>query len=114
SDFADLAWVVGLPEATRTTDVNEQARAVRRWLESPESRRWLLVFDNPDEPEVLRAVLPTRPSGHVLITSRRSHWPKGVRAIEVQELERPDSVKLLLERSGQSDTAAADRLPPAG
>ncbi|HEX8200754.1 MAG TPA: FxSxx-COOH system tetratricopeptide repeat protein [Isosphaeraceae bacterium] len=113
SDFAELARVVGLPDATSTTDVNEQARAVRRWLESPESGRWLLVFDNVDEPEHLRGYLPTQPGGLVLTTSRRSHWPPGVRAFEVRELERPASVKLLLERSGQADAAAADRLAAA-
>jgi hypothetical protein len=37
SDFADLARELGLPEATQTADVNEQARAVSRWLESPAS-----------------------------------------------------------------------------
>jgi hypothetical protein len=50
ADFADLAQALGLPEASRITDSNEQIRAVRRWLESPASGRWLLVFDTPTSP----------------------------------------------------------------
>jgi KaiC/GvpD/RAD55 family RecA-like ATPase len=63
SDFADLARELGLPEATRTADVNEQARASAAGWSRPPSGRWLLVFDNADEPDALRDYLPTRPSG---------------------------------------------------
>src|SRR5262249_10612508 len=45
-----------------------------------------------------------------LITSRRWRWPKGVQAVEVHELERHESVRLLLERSGQTDADAAVKL----
>ena len=60
SGYADLARELGLPEARLTADANAHVLAVRRWLESPASRRWLLVFDNADEPDVLRNYLPTR------------------------------------------------------
>ena len=55
TEYADLARAIGLPEATSTTKVDEQARAVYRWLESPASGRWLLVFDNAEGPESSRA-----------------------------------------------------------
>src|SRR5262249_13347310 len=113
TDYAHLAQEAKLPAATMTADVNDQIRAVRRWLESPGSGRWLLVFDNADEPDVLRGYLPTPGSGHVVITPRRSRWDRNPRSIEVRELERPASIKLLLAGSGQSDEAAADRLAAA-
>jgi tetratricopeptide (TPR) repeat protein len=40
-------------------------------------------------------------------------WEKADRSIEVREMDRPDSVKVLMQRSGQSDAAAADRLAEA-
>jgi Tfp pilus assembly protein PilF len=113
SDYADLARPLGLPEATRTTDVNEQIAAVRRWLESDGSGRWLLVFDNAESPEALRDYLPARHAGHVLITSRRPRWERPARTIEVQTMERRESVRLLLGRSGQSDAVAAGELAEA-
>jgi tetratricopeptide (TPR) repeat protein len=113
TDYADLARPLGLPEATRTTDVNEHIAAVRRWLESAASGRWLLVFDNAESPEALRDYLLTRHAGHVLVTTRRSRWEQAARAIEVQTMERRESVRLLLERSGQVDAAAASELAEA-
>jgi tetratricopeptide (TPR) repeat protein len=111
--YADLARVLDLPGARRTTDINENARAVRRWLESPAAGHWLLVFDNADDPEVLRGYLPTRQPGHVLITSRRSYWGAMAQAIEVPTLPRKESIRLLLGRTGQTDAAAAGRLAEA-
>ncbi len=110
ADYAALAKEIGLPAATQTTDLNEQIAAVRHWLESAASGHWLLVFDNADEPDTLRDYLPTGGGGHVLLTSRRSRFRKGIRPLEVHVMERSESVRLLLERSGQSDAAAADRL----
>ena len=110
--YADLARALGLPEADRADDANARIRAVRPWLESPDSGRWLLVFDNVERPEVLRGYLPTRHAGHVVVTTRRSHWPGG-ETVEVPAMERPESVELLLRLSGQSDAEAADRLAEA-
>ena len=110
--YADLARALRLPEADRADDADAQIRAVRGWLESPDSGRWLLVFDNVERPEVLRGYLPTRHAGHVLVTTRRSHWPGG-ETVEVSTMERAESVELLLRLSGQSDAGAADRLAEA-
>jgi tetratricopeptide (TPR) repeat protein len=113
TDYADLAGAIGLPQATQTTDVNAQIEAVRRWLESEASGRWLLVLDNADEPDGLRGYLPSRGAGHVLLTSRRQRWGPSVRAIEVRQMQPRESVRLLLGRSGQSDAGAAGRLAEA-
>ena len=113
TDYADLARTIGLPEASGTTDPNEHIRAVRRWLESPTSGRWLLVFDNVGQPEDIDGFLPTRHSGHVLLTTRRAHWPHAFETVEVNMLEPDESVKLLLTYSGQLDATDARRLAEA-
>jgi tetratricopeptide (TPR) repeat protein len=114
SDFAALFDAVDLPRMAlgEKNDIGAQVRAVRAWLESPESGLWLLIFDNAEEPEALNAYLPTRHKGHVLITSRRLRWENASHSIEVREMDRADSIKLLTQRSGQSDPVA-DRLAEA-
>ena len=86
---------------------------MRRWLESAESGVWLLIFDNVEEPEALNGYLPTRHWGHVLITSRRPRWEMAAHSLEVREMDRPDSIELLLQHSGQSDKEGAASLAEA-
>jgi tetratricopeptide (TPR) repeat protein len=113
SDFAAIYERVGLPPTEAGDDANKQVRAVREWLESPESGAWLLIFDNADEPDAIRGYLPTRRRGHVLITSRMGRWERANHSIEVRAMDRPDSVRLLLQRSGQQDAKAAALLAEA-
>ncbi|WP_097276265.1 hypothetical protein [Streptomyces sp. TLI_55] len=50
------------------------AEAVQLLLEELRTRsRWLLVFDNAEEPEALAGFLPGG-TGHVVITSRNPNW----------------------------------------
>jgi hypothetical protein len=68
--------------------------------------RWLLVFDNADIPEDIAHWLPGG-SGHVLITSRSGGWEEVAVPVEVDVLERGESVTLLRHRiPGLSETDA--------
>lgn len=87
----------------------ERVRHVRRWLESPDSGRWLLILDNAEGLEMLRDYLPSRGRGHVLVTSKRPQWSRGVPAREVGKLDRPEA-RELIRRSGQAEARAVDRL----
>jgi hypothetical protein len=62
-----------------------------------ERDRWLLVFDNAEDPEDIAAWLPGG-SGHVLITSRRRGWHEVAVPVEVDVLARPESVAILQGR----------------
>ena len=77
--------------------------AVLDWLRG--HRRWLLVFDNvePGTEELVR--LPPGLPGHVVVTSQTPMWP--VR-LAVGVLPRDVAGRFLLERTGQTDAAAAD------
>ncbi|MGH9845917.1 MAG: hypothetical protein ACREEM_45005 [Blastocatellia bacterium] len=104
ADYAALAQDLGLPER----EAREQTvvvAAVRRWLNA--HTRWLLVFDNAERPEELREFLPRSASGHVLITSRNSHWSLGIGRLEVNPFHRDDAIRFLLERTAQTDEASA-------
>jgi tetratricopeptide (TPR) repeat protein len=59
--------------------------------------RWLLVFDNAQDPVTLARFLPGG-TGHVLITSRNPHWSVIGTAVEVDEFTRAESIALLQSR----------------
>ena len=110
SDYAALAQKLNLPEK----DVREQevvVTAVREWLEKHEG--WLLILDNACEPQDLLKYIPHGGKGHVILTSRNSNWTTLAKSLAVQVFERAESVGFLLERTGENDEAAADKLAEA-
>ena len=71
--------------------------------------RWLLVFDNAEDPADIRPWLPGG-TGHVLITSRARAWTEIAEPVEVDVLARAESVALLRRRVPGFGSADADRL----
>ncbi|WP_323185099.1 FxSxx-COOH system tetratricopeptide repeat protein [Streptomyces sp. NBC_00140] len=70
--------------------------------------RWLLVFDNAEDPDALAPFLPGG-TGHVLITSRNPHWHTHAVPLDVDTLSRIESVALLRSLgAGLADTDADD------
>ena len=61
-----------------------------------ERGRWLLVFDNAEDPADIAGWLPG--SGHVLITSRERRWAEVAAPVEVDVLARAESVAILRDR----------------
>lgn len=62
-----------------------------------ERERWLLVFDNAENPETVAGWLPGG-SGHVLITSRARGWAEVAVPVAIDVLSRPESVTILCSR----------------
>ncbi|MFF9865188.1 FxSxx-COOH system tetratricopeptide repeat protein [Streptomyces sp. NPDC013953] len=90
--LAALAPRLGLPTGD---DVTATSNAVLEALRQGRPyRRWLLVFDNAEQPEALAPLLPTGP-GHVLVTSRNRTWVERATQIEVDVFARDESVRLL-------------------
>ncbi len=80
-------------------DEDVTAQAVHRWLE--QNRAWLLVFDNADDPAELQALVPPRPRGHVLLTSR-AHTLTTLdigEPLQMEILPREESVAFLRRRA---------------
>lgn len=61
--------------------------------------RWLLVFDNVTDPDMIRPYIP-RGSGHVIITSRISQWRRELNSegIEVNGFDAAESISFLRKR----------------
>jgi transcriptional regulator with XRE-family HTH domain len=71
--------------------------------------RWLLVFDNAEDPADVTPWLPGG-GGHVLVTSRQRGWDEVAAPVEVDVLARPESVAILQNRVAALSGADADRL----
>ena len=61
---------------------------------------WLLIFDNAINAEMVSEYIPQGSGGHVIITSRDSHWRKALRVegIELGEFEADETVEFLYKR----------------
>jgi transcriptional regulator with XRE-family HTH domain len=70
--------------------------------------RWLLVFDNAEDPADVAPWLPG--GGHVLITSRRRGWDEVAAPVEVDVLARAESVEILQARVAVLSETDADKL----
>ncbi|HTJ35502.1 MAG TPA: TIR domain-containing protein, partial [Dactylosporangium sp.] len=93
--LAHLALALKLPASE---NIEETVQVVLNALRRGEPyRRWLLVFDNADDPEDLRRYLPQGP-GHVLLTSRNHDWSRQAKPVEVGAFSREESVTLLRKR----------------
>jgi tetratricopeptide (TPR) repeat protein len=90
--LADLASHLNVRAGDSFSETAEAVREALR-LGTPYSR-WLLIFDNADEPEDLESYLPSGP-GHVLVTSRNIAWKGKAESVEVDIFDRRESVEHL-------------------
>lgn len=113
ASLASLAPHLGLPPVT-ATGIEDAANAVLNALRLGEPyTRWLLIFDNADQPEDINEIVPRGP-GHVLITSRNPRWDSVVDALPVDVLTPEESVEFLRKRVRHAiSTAEAGKLGEA-
>ncbi|GAA3197626.1 FxSxx-COOH system tetratricopeptide repeat protein [Actinocorallia longicatena] len=99
SSLANLAPKLGLPAVSSTgTGIEDTAAAVLDALRRGEPfRRWLLIFDNANEPEDFAELIPHGP-GHVLITSRNVRWEQTAHTVTVDVFPREESIDFLMRR----------------
>jgi tetratricopeptide (TPR) repeat protein len=110
ASLAGLAGPLGL-EAATATGIDAATTAVLDALRRGEPySRWLLIFDNADQPEEIMDLIPRGP-GDVLITSRNHRWQSVIDTVSMDVFTRPESKEFLSKRVpkglGESD---ADRL----
>ena len=98
-----------------SVDINQNldqvVNAVKAWLEIPKNMRWLMIFDNYDNPKNpnnldlsaidIRQFLPRSDHGSIIITTRSSQVSQG-RRIQVQKLPNiQDGLEILSNKSGR-------------
>ncbi|MEU0162673.1 FxSxx-COOH system tetratricopeptide repeat protein [Streptomyces sp. NPDC006261] len=77
------------------------------------SERWLLVFDNADDPETLRRYFPQGGSGHILVTSRNQSWSQHGDALPVDVFLREESIEHLQRQASGLTDEEADQVATA-
>lgn len=110
SSLAALAGRLGL-EAASATGIEGAMAAVLDALRRGEPyRRWLLIFDNADQPEELQHLIPQGP-GDILITSRNHRWQAVIDTVPLDVFARAESVEFLIKRVPKGlNEEDADRL----
>jgi tetratricopeptide (TPR) repeat protein len=107
SYLSDLSSALGLP--VQDNAVAAAHEALEALSAGDMARRWLLVFDNADAIESVRAFLPKgSPGGHVLITSRNPDWSRHADPVEVDVFQRAESVTHLQRCTEAITEAQAD------
>jgi len=107
--YLSIARELGLVEAQ--ADLETAVREMKGWLSREDG--WLLVFDNADDPALLRAYLPVaRTGGKVLLTSRaRTFSDVGIpEPFRVETMAPDDAVAFLLKRTHREEAGPAAEL----
>ncbi|MGF1425203.1 FxSxx-COOH system tetratricopeptide repeat protein [Kitasatospora sp. LaBMicrA B282] len=63
------------------------------------AKRWLLIFDNADEPGEIRRYFPGG-NGHILVTSRNQAWATQAEVLAMDVFTRGESIDHLTRRTG--------------
>lgn len=106
SDGLALARTLALPEK----DSSEQEvvlAALKRWLQREE--RWLLIFDNVTDLDLVRDFLPVQYRGHVLITTRIQATREVAVPLAVPALAIEEGANWLLRRVGMLSPDVEDQ-----
>jgi len=103
-----LARRLGIPEAA------DRSEMVAKLFDALRSRdRWLLVYDNAEEPDQVTGLLPPAGGGHVLVTSRWQAWGRHATPLRLGVLARPESIEFLQRRIGDADPGGLDAVADA-
>ena len=112
--FVEIAKLLDLPEKD-ATNPSDTALAIKHWLDH--TSEWLLIFDNADAPELLKAYYPRTPRGHILLTSRAQLFDTlGItRPLALEKMDPEEALDFLYKRterpqSDTIDTHAAEQL----
>jgi tetratricopeptide (TPR) repeat protein/transcriptional regulator with XRE-family HTH domain len=108
SSFVAIAELLNLPEKQE----KEQTRvisAVTHWLTSHND--WLVIFDNVEDLELVKGVLPPARCGSLLFTSRRQALGFAAQTLDMEQMTPEEGIRFLLHRARLLDpTAALDSL----
>ena len=107
-----LAGLAAVAEATQLSVGGSRpspasaGQAVRHWLEADGSRR-LLVFDDVEDPALLRPFVPAAGAARVLITAAREPMTELGTSVSVDVFSAEEALALLDGRTGLADEAGA-------
>ena len=101
-----VADAAGLSHGDPGWDTMDAGQLVRHWLEA-DGVRCLLVFDNADDPDVLRPLVPLGGAAQVLITSTGQPMAGLGTSMPVDVFSVDEALAFLEERTGLADEQGA-------
>ena len=104
--LAAVAEATGLAAGGSRPDAADAGQAIRHWLESDGSRR-LLVFDDVEDPGLVRPFVPAAGAARVLITVAREPVAEFGTRVPVDVFSAEEALALLNGRTGLADEAGA-------
>ncbi|MEU6534396.1 FxSxx-COOH system tetratricopeptide repeat protein [Streptomyces sp. NPDC047000] len=112
--LASLAELGGRIGVTGGEDMAlASAEVVQMLATDAPTNRWLLVFDNADDPETIKEYFPAGGSGHILVTSRNQAWAQQGASLPVDVFPRQESVEHLTRLAPGLSADEADRVADA-
>lgn len=107
--MADLVFRLGLADASEHPDECDHTGLFDVLRRGQRYERWLLVFDNANDPEAIKDLIPPM-SGHVIVTTRSSHWEASGELLELDAFDRQESIEFLRRRMRNFSGISAHRL----
>ena len=108
SSFVAIAELLNLPEK-QDKEQDRVITAVTRWLTGHSD--WLLIFDNVENSELVKSVLPPARCGSLLFTSRRQALEFSAHILDLERMTPEEGMRFLLHRSRLlAPTASLDSL----
>src|SRR5260221_10100742 len=108
SSLLRIVELLQLPER-QETDQQRIVAAVQRWLST--HSRWLLIWDNVEDLELLQRLLPPTRQGATLITTRHQALGTLARGMDLAPMERAEGRLVGLRRATPREPeATAERM----
>jgi tetratricopeptide (TPR) repeat protein len=98
ASLAGLAKRLSLPSAVGKGIEGAAAAALEALRLGDPYRRWLLIFDNADQPDDLNELIPDDGPGDVLITTRNPRWEVKANKVTLDVFARTESIEFLKKR----------------
>lgn len=85
--------------------------SIKAWLKA--NTRWLLILDNDEDLTLARTLIPSRPLGHVLLTTRTQNTGSTAQRVDLCHIARDEAILFLLRRIKKlsQDAQLTDVLP---
>ncbi|MGW0820155.1 FxSxx-COOH system tetratricopeptide repeat protein [Streptomyces sp. NPDC002845] len=111
ASLAELGARIGAPGGEDMTVAGQEA--VRMLARGLPTQRWILVFDNADDPSWLSRYFPAGGGGHILVTSRNQSWSQTALSMPIDVFLREESVEHLTRRASGLSGDEADQVANA-
>ncbi|KAE8322332.1 hypothetical protein BDV39DRAFT_218643 [Aspergillus sergii] len=111
NSFTTAAGLIFGSQVSQSLEGNEAVRRTREWLSDPQNSKWLLIFDNYDNPSdfKLDSYYPPAAHGAIIITTRQADLVTGRTALlDIKPFQSVDNSLTILETRSKRDNLISD------